>query len=128
MYLYLSMLQLFVLLAEQTRELEGGGTAHEYFCKWESLPYADATWEDAVLIEKRWPQEVEHFKYREAAKTTPSRHCPVLRRRPKFHHVKEQPEYMGKDAVSIYYLYIIIFCINYEHVFDSRKEGCSEFS
>ncbi|XP_050554686.1 chromodomain-helicase-DNA-binding protein 1 isoform X3 [Spodoptera frugiperda] len=86
------------IIAEQTRELEGGGTAHEYFCKWESLPYADATWEDAVLIEKRWPQEVEHFKYREAAKTTPSRHCPVLRRRPKFHHVKEQPEYMGKDA------------------------------
>ncbi|CAG9796556.1 unnamed protein product [Diatraea saccharalis] len=85
------------IIAEQTRELETGATAHEYFCKWESLPYADATWEDSSLIERRWPTEVEHFKHREAAKTTPSRHCPVLRRRPKFHPVKEQPEYMGKD-------------------------------
>ncbi|CAH2254792.1 jg15380 [Pararge aegeria aegeria] len=89
------------IFAEQTRELEGGGTAHEYFCKWESLPYADSTWEDSPLIVKRWPEEVEHFKYREAAKTTPSRHCPVLKRRPKFHQVKEQPEYMGKDQTYI---------------------------
>ncbi|XP_049876715.1 chromodomain-helicase-DNA-binding protein 1 isoform X2 [Pectinophora gossypiella] len=89
------------IIAEQTRELEGGGTAHEYFCKWESLPYADATWEDSSLIEKRWPVEVEHFRTREAAKTTPSRHCPVLRRRPKFHQIKEQPEYMGKDQTYL---------------------------
>ncbi|CAK1602096.1 unnamed protein product [Parnassius mnemosyne] len=89
------------IIAEQTRELDGGGTAREYFCKWESLPYADATWEDSALIEKRWPVQVEHFKHREAAKTTPSRHCPVLRRRPKFHQLKEQPEYMGKDKTYI---------------------------
>ncbi|XP_013134989.1 PREDICTED: chromodomain-helicase-DNA-binding protein 1 isoform X3 [Papilio polytes] len=89
------------IIAEQTRELEGGGTAREYFCKWESLPYADATWEDSALIERRWPAEVEHFKHREAAKTTPSRHCPVLRRRPKFHQIKEQPEYMGKDKTYV---------------------------
>ncbi|CAG4978576.1 unnamed protein product [Parnassius apollo] len=89
------------IIAEQSRELEGGGTAREYFCKWESLPYADATWEDSALIEKRWPVQVEHFKHREAAKTTPSRHCPVLRRRPKFHQIKEQPEYMGKDKTYI---------------------------
>lgn len=85
----------------QTRELEGGGTAHEYFCKWESLPYCDATWEDSALIERKWPVQVEQFKTREAANTTPSRHCPVLRRRPKFHQVKEQPEYMGSDQVLI---------------------------
>ncbi|KOB74709.1 Chromodomain-helicase-DNA-binding protein 1, partial [Operophtera brumata] len=85
------------IIAEQTREVEGAESVREYFCKWESLPYADATWEDSVLIERRWPEEVEHFKYREAAKTTPTRHCPVLRRRPKFHQLKEQPEYMGKD-------------------------------
>ncbi|KAI5640605.1 hypothetical protein NE865_07150 [Phthorimaea operculella] len=89
------------IIAEQTRELEGGNTAHEYFCKWESLPYADATWEDSALIERRWPKEVEHFKFRESAKTTPSRHCPVLRRRPKFHQVKEQPEYMGQDSTYV---------------------------
>ncbi|XP_041975672.1 chromodomain-helicase-DNA-binding protein 1 isoform X1 [Aricia agestis] len=89
------------IIAEQTRELEGGATTREYFCKWESLPYADATWEDAALIERRWPEKVENFKYREAAKTTPSRHCPVLRRRPKFHQLKEQPEYLGKDKTFV---------------------------
>ncbi|XP_050681248.1 chromodomain-helicase-DNA-binding protein 1 isoform X2 [Leptidea sinapis] len=89
------------IFAEQTRELEGGGTTHEYFCKWESLPYAEATWEDSTLITKKWPTKVEEFKFREAATTTPSRHCPVLKRRPKFHQVKEQPDYMGREETCI---------------------------
>ncbi|XP_063395303.1 chromodomain-helicase-DNA-binding protein 1 isoform X1 [Cydia fagiglandana] len=89
------------IIAEQTREIEGGGTAHEYFCKWESLPYADATWEDSALIERKWPVKVEQFKSREGANTTPSRHCPVLRRRPKFHQVKSQPDYLGSDQTYV---------------------------
>lgn len=104
----LCILKYILFLAEQTREIEGGGTAHEYFCKWESLPYADATWEDSALIEKKWPENVQHFKAREAATSTPSRHCPVLRRRPKFHQLKEQPEYMGKDKVLLYFILVII--------------------
>ncbi|XP_026669503.1 chromodomain-helicase-DNA-binding protein 1 isoform X2 [Ceratina calcarata] len=68
----------------------------DYYCKWESLPYAEATWEDGILIVKKWPEKIKEFREREESKRTPSKHCKVLRSRPKFHQVKGQPEYMGR--------------------------------
>ncbi|OAD56154.1 Chromodomain-helicase-DNA-binding protein 1 [Eufriesea mexicana] len=68
----------------------------DYYCKWESLPYADATWEDGALIVKKWPEKIKEFREREESKRTPSKHCKVLKSRPKFHQLKGQPEYMGK--------------------------------
>lgn len=72
-------------------KLEGG---LDYYIKWESLPYADATWEDATLILNKWPKKIEEFEEREQSKRTPTKHCKVLRHRPKFHEVKNQPDYM----------------------------------
>ncbi|XP_045481869.1 chromodomain-helicase-DNA-binding protein 1 [Harmonia axyridis] len=66
----------------------------DYYIKWQSLPYADATWEDAALILQKWPKKIDEFEDREQSKRTPTRHCKVLRHRPKFHEVKSQPEYM----------------------------------
>ncbi|KAJ3639673.1 hypothetical protein Zmor_003017 [Zophobas morio] len=66
----------------------------DYFIKWESLPYADSTWEDSVLIQKRWPKKIKEFEDREQSKQTPTKHCKVLKYRPKFHEVKTQPQYM----------------------------------
>jgi chromodomain-helicase-DNA-binding protein 1 len=66
----------------------------DYFIKWESLPYADSTWEDSVLIQKRWPKKIKEFDDREQSKQTPTKHCKVLKYRPKFHEVKSQPIYM----------------------------------
>ncbi|KOX73790.1 Chromodomain-helicase-DNA-binding protein 1 [Melipona quadrifasciata] len=68
----------------------------DYYCKWESLPYAEATWEDGVLIVKKWPEKIKEFREREESKRTPSKHCKVLKSRPKFHQLKGQPDYMGK--------------------------------
>ncbi|XP_076760989.1 chromodomain-helicase-DNA-binding protein 1 isoform X3 [Xylocopa sonorina] len=68
----------------------------DYYCKWESLPYAEATWEDGALIIKKWPEKIKEFREREESKRTPSKHCKVLKSRPKFHQLKGQPEYMGK--------------------------------
>ncbi|XP_043508233.1 chromodomain-helicase-DNA-binding protein 1 [Frieseomelitta varia] len=68
----------------------------DYYCKWESLPYAEATWEDGVLIIKKWPEKIKEFREREESKRTPSKHCKVLKSRPKFHQLKGQPDYMGK--------------------------------
>ncbi|XP_076641025.1 chromodomain-helicase-DNA-binding protein 1 isoform X4 [Halictus rubicundus] len=67
----------------------------DYYCKWESLPYAEATWEDGALIIKKWPEKIKEFRDREDSKRTPSKHCKVLKSRPKFHQLKGQPEYMG---------------------------------
>ncbi|XP_050480043.1 chromodomain-helicase-DNA-binding protein 1 isoform X1 [Bombus huntii] len=68
----------------------------DYYCKWESLPYAEATWEDGALIVKKWPDKIKEFREREESKRTPSKHCKVLKSRPKFHQLKGQPDYMGK--------------------------------
>lgn len=69
----------------------------DYLCKWECLPYSDATWEDISLVQRKWNDKITEFDNREASKKTPSKHTKVLRYRPKFHHVKEQPDYMGVD-------------------------------
>ncbi|XP_014471467.1 PREDICTED: chromodomain-helicase-DNA-binding protein 1 isoform X3 [Dinoponera quadriceps] len=68
----------------------------DYLCKWESLPYIEATWEDGALIIKKWPEKITEFRDREDSKKTPSKHCKVLKSRPKFHQLKGQPDYMGK--------------------------------
>ncbi|XP_024942865.1 chromodomain-helicase-DNA-binding protein 1 isoform X3 [Cephus cinctus] len=73
----------------------------DYYCKWESLPYADATWEDGALIIKKWPEKIKEFRDREDSKRTPSKHCKALKYRPKFHQLKGQPEYMGKGKELI---------------------------
>ncbi|XP_017774812.1 PREDICTED: chromodomain-helicase-DNA-binding protein 1 isoform X2 [Nicrophorus vespilloides] len=66
----------------------------DYFVKWECLPYSEATWEDSALIQKKWPKKIREFMDREESKRTPSKHCKALRHRPKFHEIKEQPDYM----------------------------------
>lgn len=71
--------------------------ALDYLCKWESLPYSEATWEDSSLVLRRWPEKIQEFQRREGTNQTPSRHCRVIKYRPKFHQLKEQPEYMGED-------------------------------
>lgn len=73
----------------------------EYFVKWESLPYSEATWEDAALIERKWPKKIREFEERERSKRTPSKHCRALKSRPKFTKILEQPDYMGGDQASL---------------------------
>ncbi|CAB0038921.1 unnamed protein product [Trichogramma brassicae] len=78
-----------------------GGQHPDYYCKWESLPYSDSTWEDGALIIKKWPEKIKEFYDREESKRIPSKHCRVLKYRPKFHQLKEQPSYMGRDETFI---------------------------
>lgn len=88
----------------------------DYFVKWESIPYCESTWEDSALIQKKWPQKITTFESREQSSQTPTKHCKVLKYRPKFHEVKNQPEYMmGRDGVSFSkenYLFLMLntFC------------------
>lgn len=68
----------------------------EYLCKWQSLPYAEATWEDGALVMRKWQKCVEQFEERENSKCTPSRHCKVLKYRPKFYKIKDQPDFLAE--------------------------------
>lgn len=79
----------------------------DYYVKWECLPYAEATWEEAGLIQRKWPKKISEYHEREDSKRTPSKHCKALRHRPKFHEVKSQPNYMmGTDKVIFQYLFL----------------------
>lgn len=71
-------------------EMEKADGAVDFLCKWECLPYSDATWEDSSLVHRKWEQKIVEFRDRENSQKTPSRHCRVLKYRPKFHHVKSQ--------------------------------------
>uniref|UniRef100_A0A1B0FRK9 Chromodomain-helicase-DNA-binding protein 1 n=1 Tax=Glossina morsitans morsitans TaxID=37546 RepID=A0A1B0FRK9_GLOMM len=68
----------------------------EYLCKWQSLPYSEATWEDATLVFRKWKRCVDQFEEREMSKCTPSRHCKVLKYRPKFYKIKNQPDFLSE--------------------------------
>lgn len=81
------------IIAETTKE-DG---SIDFLCKWECLPYSDATWEDSSLVQRKCPEKIADFRRREGSQKTPSRHCRVLKYRPKFNHIKEQPQYMGLD-------------------------------
>lgn len=68
--------------------------SEEYLCKWQSLPYAESTWEDANLVLRKWKRCVEQFTERENSKCTPSRHCRLIKYRPKFSRIKQQPDFL----------------------------------
>jgi len=72
----------------------------DYLIKWESLPYADATWEDGALIIKKYANKIREFRDREDSKRTPSKLCRALKSRPKFLPLKEQPDFIGGDEVK----------------------------
>lgn len=81
----------------------------DYYVKWESLPYADATWEESGLIERKWPKKISAFIETEESKRTPSKHCKALKYRPKFHEVKLQPDYMtGTEKVMLYFFCYVV--------------------
>lgn len=69
----------------------------DYYVKWESLPYSEATWEDGILIRSRWPEKVKEFREREESKRYPSKMCKVLKYRPKFIKIEKQPSYFGSN-------------------------------
>ncbi|EDW76662.1 uncharacterized protein Dwil_GK15574 [Drosophila willistoni] len=73
--------------------------SEEYLCKWQSLPYAESTWEDATLVLRKWARCAEQFQERECSKCTPSRHCRVLKCRPKFSRIKNQPDFLVSGLV-----------------------------
>lgn len=72
-------------------------THAEYLCKWDGLPYAECTWEDAELIIKRFPNKILEFEKRENLQTLPvTKVQKNLRIKPRFTPLSEQPEYLGK--------------------------------
>lgn len=71
----------------------------EYLCKWESLPYSEATWEDYNLITKKWPEKISNYNEREMSQSIPTRHAKALKTRPKFTPMESQPSFIANSLV-----------------------------
>lgn len=65
------------------------------------MPYSEATWEDGLLINSRWPVKVKQYREREDSRYCPSKATKVLKYRPKFVKIEKQPSYFGgeKDLI-----------------------------
>ncbi|XP_072037799.1 LOW QUALITY PROTEIN: chromodomain-helicase-DNA-binding protein 1-like [Amphiura filiformis] len=67
----------------------------DYLVKWQGLPYADSTWEDGELISRKFQECIDNYHTRARSSKVPSRSCKVLRQRPRFVALKDQPSYVG---------------------------------
>uniref|UniRef100_A0A8C5SXB2 Chromo domain-containing protein n=1 Tax=Laticauda laticaudata TaxID=8630 RepID=A0A8C5SXB2_LATLA len=73
----------------------------EYLCKWMGLPYAECSWEDEALISKKFQYCIDSFNSRNNSKAMPTRDCKVLKQRPRFVALKNQPSYIGGENLEL---------------------------
>ncbi|CAI8057331.1 Chromodomain-helicase-DNA-binding protein 2 [Geodia barretti] len=74
----------------------GGEGQQEYLCKWRGLPYSEATWEPNSLIDTSFQPQIDAFLERNNSDCIPGRNLKVLRARPRFQVLKEQPPTLGR--------------------------------
>ena len=75
---------------------EGDVVQQQYLCKWMGLPYSECTWEDGELVTGHFQEEVDAFLRRNSSDCVPARSAKVLKNRPRFRVMKEQPPRLGR--------------------------------
>lgn len=84
------------VIAHQQPKTENPETSlPEYLCKWEGLPYAECTWEDGALMEKKFPIKISEYNQRQKSQNIPTKYFKTLKSKPKFLPMKEQPDFIG---------------------------------
>ena len=68
----------------------------EYLCKWRGLPYIECTWEESDLISMETQAVIDEYLKRNNSDCVPARSAKLLKNRPKFRIMKEQPPRLGK--------------------------------
>ncbi|BFZ01650.1 hypothetical protein BsWGS_04689 [Bradybaena similaris] len=67
----------------------------DYLCKWQGLPYSECTWEDGELAAKLFQSHIDKHLARNKSQCIPTKLTRVLKVRPKFNPLKQQPPYLG---------------------------------
>ncbi|CAF1316213.1 unnamed protein product, partial [Didymodactylos carnosus] len=98
-----------IIAHEKNRKEEDTSIAagYDYLCKWDSLPYSECTWEDGMLISKRFQSRIDEYNERqkvqlEESKITSSSN--KLKIRPRFVQIQQQPAYLARDNKEQEYL------------------------
>ena len=87
------------------------GIGIEYYVKWTGLPYSECTWEDGTLLQKLYPESIKKYEMRINNNRAPVKSSAVrlllffprtqfqivqvLKRRPRFAPMLEQPEFLA---------------------------------
>lgn len=82
------------VIASQRVTAQDNHTKLEYFVKWKGLTYHLSTWEDAEVIAKIAPLEVEIFQARQSSKISPPHGTIYPGSRPSFEKLTAQPSYV----------------------------------
>ncbi|XP_050400629.1 chromodomain-helicase-DNA-binding protein 1 isoform X1 [Patella vulgata] len=90
---YLKVERIIAVSKEKSTSEQNGFP--DYLCKWAALPYADCTWEDGELISRHYQSFIDAYYARTKSQRIPTKLCKVLKSRPKFVTLKNQPEYLG---------------------------------
>lgn len=69
----------------------------DYLCKWNGLPYSECTWEDGDLLSRKFQDMIEQYYQRNKSQKIPTKLSKVLKSRPKYLPLKNQPGFIGGE-------------------------------
>ncbi|CAG9533755.1 unnamed protein product [Cercopithifilaria johnstoni] len=84
------------VIAHQISRSQGENEGTEYFVKWCGLPYSECTWEEEHLIARQFQDKIDAYYDRRDNGKIPNKHCPALRKRPKFEKMNSIPDFLHR--------------------------------
>jgi len=69
----------------------------DYLCKWTGLPYSEVSWEDGELLSAKFQDQIDNFISRNKSQKIPTKLSRVLKSRPKYLPLKNQPGFIGGE-------------------------------
>ncbi|XP_045216418.2 chromodomain-helicase-DNA-binding protein 1-like isoform X4 [Mercenaria mercenaria] len=69
----------------------------DYLCKWNGLPYSECTWEDGDLLSRKFQDMIDEYYQRNKSQKIPTKLSKVLKYRPKYLPLKNQPGFIGGE-------------------------------
>lgn len=92
------------VVSSQRVTTENNHTKLEYFVKWKGLTYHLCTWEEAEVIAKMAPKEVDQFQARINSKISPSHSASYGSQRPRFEKLTQQPSFVKNGELRDFQL------------------------
>jgi chromodomain-helicase-DNA-binding protein 1 len=85
--------------------MRGTPPQSEYLCKWKHLHYDECTWESYELVSSDFQVEMDAFLDREQSQQIPSKSAALIKNRPAFAVLREQPAFVKGGELRDYQLH-----------------------
>lgn len=90
---------------ERIIAMRGTPPESEYLCKWKSLHYDECTWESYELVSSDFQDQVDAFLDREQSQRIPSKSAALVKNRPAFAVLRDQPAFVTGGELRDYQLH-----------------------